>query len=787
MNIEKEVLSLNGAARQILQSLDWAFAILTGPQMVLEFANDAMLQIWARDKSIIGKQLLEFMPELREQEFPNILQEVFTTGTPYKAEEALVYLLRNNRLDTVYMDFSYKPFRNEVGEITSILVMATDITERVVAKKQLALSEANLRNTISKAPVAMCIFRGPEYLVDIANDRMVRFWGKTTDDVIGKPIFEGLPEAKAQGFEELLYRVFAAGETIQADNVPVTLPRGEKIEIVYVNFVYEPYRDLDGNIIGVIAVAHEVTEQLNVRKRIEESEQRVRAVVESAPFPIGVYTGAEMLIELANQSIIDVWGKGADVIGKRYTEILPELENQEIFEQLAQVYHTGIPFHARNQQVDLVVEGKLQPYYFNYSFTPVYANGQIYGVMNTAAEVTDLVLAKQQVEQSERNFRNMVLQAPVAMCILLGPQHVVEVANELMLEIWGKPVENVLNRPIFEGLPDAREQGLEDLLNHVYKTGETFTAHEMPVVLLRNGKTDTVYQNFVYEPYKNAEGIILGVLAISIDVSAQVLARQKIEEVVEERTRELAIANSNLQRSNSDLEQFAYIASHDLQEPLRKVKTYAQMLEHSLTDIPELAQNYFEKISRSTGRMSALIRDVLAYSQLANKKQTFERVDLNEVLNGIRSDFELLIEQKNAQLQWNNLPVIEAIPLQMSQLFSNLVSNALKFSAENIPPVVSITTRKATREEVSSQGLPLIETHYNIVEVQDNGIGFEQEYADQIFNIFQRLHGKDEYSGTGIGLALCKKIALNHNGDISARSTPGQGTTFTIFLPLKHD
>src|SRR5690606_20624939 len=196
----------------------------------------------------------------------------------------------------------------------------------------------------------------------------------------------------------------------------------------------------------------------------------------------------EMIIQFANQVMMDTWGKGNDVIGKLYTEVLPELMNQEIFEQVRQVYETGIPFHAKNQRVDLVVSGQLQPFYFNYSFTPVFdGDGNIYGVMNTAADVTDLNKAHKKAKESEQNLRNVILQAPVAMCILRGPEHVVEIANDRMYEIWGKTPEDMLGKSLFEGLPEAKGQGIERLLDDVYKTGKTFKAFDLPISLPRRG------------------------------------------------------------------------------------------------------------------------------------------------------------------------------------------------------------------------------------------------------------------------------------------------------------
>lgn len=377
----------------------------------------------------------------------------------------------------------------------------------------------------------------------------------------------------------------------------------------------------------------------------------------------------------------------------------------------------------------------------------------------------------------------MILQAPVAMCILRGSTHVVELANELMFELWGRSPEGILNKPIFEGLPEAKDQGLEELVDGVYNTGVTFSANDVAVALPRNGTTEVVYVTFVYQAYRETHGAISGVIAIAIDVTAQVLARQKIEEVVAERTTELEGAKHNLQKSNAELAQFAYIASHDLQEPLRKISTYTEMLENSISEhLDEKSKSYLEKVQNSSLRMTSLIRDVLHYSEVVKDNEGFENVDLDKILNSISTDFELLIEQKNAVIHSTVLPTIRAIPLQMSQLFGNIIGNSLKYNREDVPPVItiSVTTLEDTEKQVHNIDLAL---QYLKIQFRDNGIGFKNEYAEQIFHIFKRLHGKGEYEGTGIGLAMCKKIALNHHGDINALGSSEKGAVFNLVLP----
>ncbi len=755
-----------------------------GPQLI-QFYNDAYRPSFGKEgkhPKALGQKGIDCWPEIWSIIFP-LIEQVLNSGEATWSEDQLIPIFRNNSIEDVYWTFGYSPVRNDDGNITGVLVVCTETTRSVQMVRQLRESEQRFQRLISQAPVGIIVLESKDLIVKVVNDAYCDLIGKSKEEIFGEKLFDHIPEAE-QYFRPILESVMNNDKEAQLFDHPYFLIFDGKRHDGYLNIVYHPYHDDKGKSIGVMTLVQEVTDQVNARKELERSEQQVRALVESAPFPIGVYTGREMRIALANQAILDVWGKGNDVIGKTYYEVLPELDSQNIYPKLDAVFNTGKPFHGRNQRVDLVVNGKLQPYYFNYSFSPLFdASGNVYGVMNTAAEITDLQNAKQQVERSEENLRNMILQAPVAMCILTGPEHRVEVANDMMIELWGKKKENVMNKPIFEALPDAREQGLEKLLDRVFSTGETFKADERPVDLLRNGKWEKVYQNFVYEPYKGSDGQILGVLAVTIDVSEQVLARRKIEETVNSRTIELATANEHLKRSNSELAQFAYIASHDLQEPVRKVSTFAQMLDTHLLNPDERTSNYLNKIKKSSSRMLVLIRDVLAYSELSRINQSLSMVDLQEIVDDICTDYELLIAQKQATIRTRNLPVIRAIPLHMSQLFGNLISNALKFSRAGVSPLIEINADIANESELAGfSSLSKLSTYHRI-EVKDNGIGFDIDNAKQIFNIFQRLHGKSDYEGTGIGLALCQKIVQNHHGEIYTESEPGKGSSFVILLP----
>ncbi|HET6569329.1 MAG TPA: GAF domain-containing protein [Rhodothermales bacterium] len=249
---------------------------------------------------------------------------------------------------------------------------------------------------------------------------------------------------------------------------------------------------------------------------------------------------------------------------------------------------------------------------------------------------------------------------------------------------------------------------------------------------------------------------------------------EELEARVLERTQEL-------EGRNRELQDFAYVASHDLQEPLRKVHSFADLLKDEYGDrLDEDGQMFLQRIQNATLRMSGLIRDLLQYSRVSTNSQNFENVDLNVVVLDVLSDLEVRIKDVNGKVLVQQLPEVEADPVQMRQLFQNLIANALKFHKPEVPPVVKVTASGYETNLEDSMAGPGCR-----LEVADNGIGFDPKYADRIFQPFQRLHTRDVYTGTGVGLAICKRIVERHNGSIDVDSSPGEGTTFTITLPCQ--
>jgi PAS domain S-box-containing protein len=285
----------------------------------------------------------------------------------------------------------------------------------------------------------------------------------------------------------------------------------------------------------------------------------------------------------------------------------------------------------------------------------------------------------------------------------------------------------------------------------------------------------------------NEQGEALRITGTLQDVTGQKIMERELEQQVHRRTEELKKTNAYLSRTNQELEQFAFVASHDLQEPLRKIRTFSGMLEEDSRDILQgPALSYLAKIKASAERMSRLIIDLLDFSRVSSKNELWEPVDLNKLLARIEEDFDLVIQQKGAVIRAQQLPVIEAVPLQMNQLFYNLVGNALKFTREGHPPLIHITARRVSARETRQSPELDPQRVYWAIEIADNGIGFDPAYAEKIFTIFQRLNPRNQYEGTGIGLALCKKIVAAHGGILYATAIPMAGATFHFLLPIKH-
>jgi PAS domain S-box-containing protein len=490
----------------------------------------------------------------------------------------------------------------------------------------------------------------------------------------------------------------------------------------------------------------------------------LKDIVDNTPLPIAVYTGPNLKVELANPEMILIWGKGENVIGKNYLDILPEIQNQQIFDQALSVLKSGIAFHAKDKKVDLVVNGEIKSHYFNYNFLPLTdTSGTIYGVMNTGADVTDLHQAKQEMQNSDERLRMAIESSGMGTYeIDLVTKKITTCGN--FNSIWSVEGE-ITNEQLIAKL-HPEDQALREKVHEVAQvTGKI--SYEARII---NDDSSIRWVKIDGKIIKDENGNPITIIGIIQDIHEQKQFEKELKKQVAESTMEL-------QRSNDDLLHFANVVSRDLKEPVRKIKTFNSLLRNeSKTVFNENSIKYLNKVDQSAQRMQTIIEGILAYSTLDKKTQPVEKINLNEIIENIKTDLELIINEKGAILIISELPDIEGAPILIHQLFYNLIHNALKFSKADQPPRVIITSAIMNDED----GIDLLE-----IKIKDNGIGLDPIYAEKIFNAFERLHSKDEYEGNGLGLALCRKIAKRHNGTITAIGEKDNGAEFIVTLPLK--
>jgi len=689
-----------------------------------------------------------------------LLDDVRTTGKAIQYDDLLVPFFRNGRTEDSYWTFSYSPIFGDQEGIDGIFVTCVETTEKVRTIHDLAESESRFRT----------MAEGSDILIAMADEHSnATYFNKAWIELSGRPVGTLLQ----LGWADLIHPE-DRGAFIQTylDSLERQAPfngqfrvKNQKGEYSWLFTKGAVRTRPDGSFAGHISSSVDITEQIRILDQVRDSELDLRNIVLKAPIGICILDAATLVAETVNSSFLEVAGRPLDAIaGKYYWDAFAEAKPY-YEDALAGVARDGKTFFADEVELMLIRHGVPERVYITFVYAPVFdLAGHVKKVAIWVQENTTQVASRRRLQEAEKKATLAINSADLGV-------YEIDYASDSMLTdqrfktIWG------VDDPSFTRSDYVRSIHPDDLHDREL-------AHQRS---LRTGQLD--YSARIFWPDGSARWLrITGtviydehakpikLIGIAQDITDAVLARRKIEEVVAERTRELAEANEQLQRSNAELSQFAYIASHDLQEPIRKIATFASLLEDQPETLPA-ARNYLAKIISAANRMQTLIRGVLSYSVLSRTPRAFEPVDLNQILRDVLAEFDLLIEQKQAQIRYRPLPTIDAVPHQMTQLFTNLISNALKYTSDGSPPVVSIACR-------------LEDGQYHI-DITDNGIGFAQEHAEQIFSIFKRLHRKTEYSGTGIGLAMCKKIVENHHGQISAQSQPGQGATIHLVLPAR--
>ena len=380
------------------------------------------------------------------------------------------------------------------------------------------------------------------------------------------------------------------------------------------------------------------------------------------------------------------------------------------------------------------------------------------------------------LKKREERYHQMVAEVADYAILLLSPEGTIENWNKGAENIKGYKSAEIVgsNFRIFYSEEDQQQKLPQKLLDIARREGKA--THEG----WRVRKDGTrFWGSIVITALHDEENNIIGFSKVTRDLTDKKIADDKLKETTEQ----LAEQNRELERMNQELTSFAYVSSHDLQEPLRKIQTFiTRIAETEVGTLSERGKDYFNRIQNAAGRMQTLIDDLLTYSRTNTDERKIERTDLNIILDEVKMDLREKLEEKSASVKAEKLPTLDIVAFQFRQLFVNLIGNSLKFSKTGVKPLIEISCTEIGGDAIPDHKTSKDRKFYHI-QISDNGIGFEPEYNAKIIEVFQRLHGRSEYSGTGIGLAICKKIIENHGGHIRAEGQPGVGATFHLYVP----
>jgi len=561
-------------------------------------------------------------------------------------------------------------------------------------------------------------------------------------------------------------------------------------------------RDRNGQVECALNISVDVTQQYLLNKQLEEekisaqkNEEELKRSEERYHRMIAEVQDYAILM-LDKDGIIQNWNLGAEKIkGYRAEEILgknfrvfyteEDRQNHRPEKLLKQAIETG----KANDEGWRVRKDRTQ-FWASIVITALHdEDNNIIGFSKVTRDLTkrkeseemtkeyanELFEKNEELRRSEERYHRMITEVQDYAILMLDKDGIVQNWNLGAEKIKGYKADEIVgkNFRLFYTEEDRQNHRPEKLLKQAIETGR---ANDEGWRVRKDGTR--FWGSVVITALHDENSNVIGFSKVTRDLTEQKLAGEKLKKYAEE----LEQKNEELIESNKDLESFNYVASHDLQEPLHKIQVFSDaILSNDFKSLSERGQGYFNKIFSAANRMQQLIEDLLAFSRATSYNAEFENTDLNILLDEVLATIHLSIEESQAVIESEDLPVARIIPFQFRQVLQNLISNSIKYSKAGIPPYIKISAKKVTTKNNSRELRPNYK--YLVLAIADKGIGFDQQYAEKIFELFQRLHTKEEYPGTGIGLAIVKKIIQNHHGIIKAKSSPGNGATFEIYIP----
>jgi PAS domain S-box-containing protein len=668
-----------------------------------------------------------------------------------------------------------------------------------------AETERNLvQAVLTQSPVAIGLFQGEDMVVTVANDVLCAMWGHAPAEIVGRPLLEGVPELRGQGFIDLMREVARTEVPFVGTEVPAELLRDGRLETSYFNFVYKPLYGPNGTILGVIDIAIDVTEQVRARQRVQqlneelgirvaERTQQLQAaqlatenqraelqrIFEQAPVAICVFRGPEYELEIVNQPMSVMLGRPVDkLVGQPFGEAVPELIY--LHPVLDEVRRTGQPYIAQESPIHLAHHRTDEVGHFNFVYQPLHdAQGQVTGVICVATEVTEQVQARQNTEATAQRLRLLTDALPVLIGYL-DRERRYQFANQAYRAWFNTDPAALLGRKVREVVGEQAYDNTKGYMDRALAGERLSFETQMPY---REDFVKYIHTDYIPD-VQNGE--VIGFYSLVTDITSHTKARQQVQELNEElaaineemlvANEELRDANDRLNYTNVDLDTFVYTASHDLKAPIANIEglllALREQLPVAVRNDPEVAKllgfmhGSVERFQRTLVHLTDISKLQQAHAEPA------ELVDLAAQIEAIRLDLAPALAAMHGQLAVDvtACPTVRFSPKNLRSILYNLLSNAIKYHAPGRPPVVRLRA---------------FCLHNQIhLEVQDNGLGLSETQQSKLFVMFRRLHTHVE--GTGVGLYMVKRIAENAGGSIRVQSEPGVGSTFTVLLP-DHD
>ena len=806
---QKKIKESEHRYHEMIYSSPSMMAILKGEDMIIEIANDAVLESWGKGKDLIGKSIFDALPETVEQGFDKLLLSVYKTGQPVRAHESPVTLLRNGTKELVYYNFIYQAQRNVHGEVEGVAIIANEVTPQAALNKKIKASEEKFRLLVMQAPVAICVMRGQNYVIEVINKGMYEMWDRTLEQVLDKPAFDVLPELLEQGFKELLDNVYHTGERFVADELPINLKRNGKLEAAFMKFVYEPLKEADGTVSGVMTLAHEITDQVIAKKRIEESEKQFRQMAELMPQKVWT-SDAGGNKNYFNKTLLNYAGKSFEELkGSGWQKIIhPDdwEDNKAIWEESIS---TGKDYVAENrllredgkylwhltQAVALKSEdGKIKTWVGSKTEIQEQKEQKAELEKSVIARTQELLEANNELEHKHQEllitkekllneYSRSLIEASLDPLLTINIEGKVTDMNQATVDITGLSREKLTGTSFFNYFTEPKKAS--EVYEQVFAKGSVVNA---PLTLrhIDGNLTDVFLNGSVYKDDKNK---IMGVVLVARDVTEEKRVATELTEAIvfaelatgiaEDAKLKAEEATHIAEDAVKAKQQFLSNMSHEIRTPMNAIIGFTKVVLK--TDLTPKQKEYLTAIKLSGNSLIVLINDILDLAKVDAGKMTFEEIPfkLSASISAMMHLFETKVQEKNLELVKiydDTIPeVLLGDPVRLHQIILNLVSNAVKFTSKG-KITVSLRLLEEDNEKVNIE-----------FSVADTGTGIPQDKTEKIFEKFHQASSDTSrlYGGTGLGLAIVKQLVESQGGTIQVKSEVGKGSVFSFTLSFK--